>query len=237
MSSFAVPNPCPQPWATMSPTTAGRFCGQCQHEVVDFSAFSEAEVRAWLARPGAGSVCGMFRAGQFAPPVAAGAMPAAAPRWRRLLLTGLALLSLKPLLSSCQNARPNAATVSGATEQADELAAAPQGQVTIRGRVLDDSTSQAVAGAEIFIADTPYGATTDEQGNFSFTMQQQWGPVQQGSVRLRVAGSPFVFEPQVLSVAVSPAPAPLTVRLKSVPGRGQIMGKVVGHEPPQKPPL
>ncbi|SDY27596.1 peptidase associated/transthyretin-like domain-containing protein [Hymenobacter psychrophilus] len=236
MPAFSVPNPCPQPWATMTPTAAGRFCGQCQHEVVDFSALSEAEVHAWLARPGVGTVCGLFRAGQFAPPVPAGVV-AAGPRWRRWLLTGLALLSLKPLLTSCQNAQSSAAAANGATEQADELATAPQGQVTIRGRVLDDSTGLAVAGAEIFIADTPYGAVADEQGNFGFTMKQQWAPVQNGSVSLRVAGSPFVFEPQTLSVAVSPAPAPLTVRLKSVPGRGQIMGKVAGHEPPQKPPL
>lgn len=236
MPSFSVPSPCPQPWATMTPTAAGRFCGQCRHEVVDFSAFSEAEVHAWLAQPGAGSVCGMFRAGQFGPPVAADAVPAAAPRWRRWLLTGLALLSLKPLLTSCQSPQP-ATTATGPTEQADGLAAAPQGQVTIRGQVLDDSTSQAVAGAEIFIADTPYGAVTDEQGNFSFTMQQQWAPVQNGTVSLRVAGSPFVFVPQVVRVAVRPAPAPLVVRLKSQPGRGMIMGKVMGHEPPQKPPL
>ncbi|MBT2556534.1 carboxypeptidase-like regulatory domain-containing protein [Hymenobacter sp. ISL-91] len=216
----------------MTPTAAGRFCGQCQHEVVDFSAMSEAEVGAFLARPGAGTVCGLFRAGQFAPPAVV-----AAPRWRRWLLTGLALLSFKPLLSSCQNAPSNATAATGATEQADGLATAPQGQVTIRGRVLDDSTGLAVAGAEIFIADTPYGAVADEQGNFSFTMKQQWEAVQDGSVRLRVSGSPFVFVPQTISVAVSPAPAPLTVRLQSVPGRGQIMGKVAGHEPPQKPPL
>ncbi|NVO84911.1 peptidase associated/transthyretin-like domain-containing protein [Hymenobacter terrestris] len=237
MPGFSVPNPCPQPWATMTPTAAGRFCGQCQHQVVDFSALSEAEVHAWLAQPGVGTVCGLFRAGQFAPSVPAGAVATAAPRWRRWLLTGLALLSLKPLLSSCQNAQSNATAANGATEQADELATAPQGQVTIRGRVLDDSTGLAVAGAEIFIADTPYGAVADEQGNFSFTMKQQWEAVQNGLVSLRVSGSPFVFVPQTLSVAVSPAPAPLTVRLQSVPGRGQIMGKVAGHEPPQKPPL
>ncbi|OWP64353.1 hypothetical protein CDA63_04785 [Hymenobacter amundsenii] len=234
MSAFSVPAPCPQPWAAMTPTDAGRFCGSCQHEVVDFSAMSEAEVRTWLARPGAASVCGFFRAGQFAAPVAA----APAPRWRRWLLTGLALLSLKPLLTSCQTAQSGAdAATTGPTEQADELAAAPQSQVTIRGRVLDDSTGQAVAGAEVFIGDTPYGATTDEQGNFRFTMQQQWAPVQGGVVSLRVSGSPFVFKTQTLSVEVAPAPTPLTVRLKSVPGRGQIMGKVMAHEPPQKPPL
>lgn len=215
----------------MTPTAAGRHCGSCQHEVVDFSAMTEAEVAAWLARPAAGKVCGYFRTGQFAP-------PPAAPRWRRWLVATLALLGLKPLLAADEAAafsplRP----VPRATEQADTHAEAPKGQVTIRGRVLDDSTGLGVSGAEIFIGDTPYGAVTDEQGNFSFTMQQLWAPVQNNLVSLRVQASPFVFVRQTVSVKVSPAPAPLTVRLKSVPGRGQIMGRIVQHDPPQKPPL
>jgi hypothetical protein len=214
----------------MTPTADGRHCGSCQHEVVDFSRMTEAQVLAWLDRPRTGIVCGFFRAGQFAPP--------AMPRWRRWLVAVVALLGLKPLLAADEAAgfsplRP----VARATEQADAHATAPKGQVTIRGRVLDDSTGLGVSGAEIFIANTKYGAVTDERGNFSFTMLKSWAPVRKGRVQLRVQGSPFVFESQTVAVKVSPAPAPLTVRLKSIPGRGQIMGKIVRHEPPQKPPL
>lgn len=228
--AFSVPNPCPKSWAAMTPTADGRFCGSCQHEVVDFSRMSEGEVVAWLARPAAGSVCGFFRAGQFAP----AAPVATTPRWRRWLLASLALLSFKPLLSSCQTTAPAG---SAPTTQTDALASAPNGQVTVRGRVLDDSTGLGVSGAEIFIGDTPYGATADEQGNFSFVMPRQWAAVQNGTVQLRVQGSPFVFVAQQVPVAVSPASAPLTVRLKSVEGRGMIMGRIAPHEPPQKPPL
>jgi hypothetical protein len=233
--AFSVPSPCPKAWADMTPTTDGRHCGSCQHEVVDFSRMTEAEVTAWLARPAAGSVCGFFRAGQFAPPAAVLAPPA--PRWRRWVLTSLALLSFKPLVSSCQTTAQTTTTGPAPTSQTDALADAPTGQVTVRGRVLDDSTGLGVPGAEIFIGDTPYGATTDEQGNFSFVMLQKWAAVQNGSVQLRVQGSPFVFVAQQVPVAVSPAPAPLTVRLKSTEGRGQIMGRIAQHDPPQKPPL
>lgn len=214
----------------MTPTTDGRHCGSCQHEVVDFSRMSEAEVLAWLAQPTAGTICGYFRAGQFA-------APTPTPRWRRWLVAAVTLLGLEPVLTACQTTAPTSSTPTGATEQADTHADAPQGQVTIRGRVLDDSTGTGIAGAELFIGDTPYGAVTDEQGNFSFTMRNNWSAVQQNSIQLRVQGSPFVHKQQLVSVAVSPAPAPLTVRLESVPGRGQIMGKIVQHDPPQKPPL
>jgi len=214
----------------MTPTANGRHCSSCQHEVVDFSRMTEAQVKTWLARPVVGNLCGFFRVGQFAPP--------AVPRWRRWLVAAVALLGLRPLLAAdeaaaCSPLRP----VPRATEQADAHATAPKGQVTIRGRVLDDSTGLGVEGAEIFIADTKYGAVTDEKGNFSFTMLQRWAPVQKGRVQLRVQGSPFVFESQTVPVKVSPAPAPLTIRLKSIPGRGQIMGRIAPHEPPQKPPL
>lgn len=230
--AFSVPTPCPKSWAAMAPTADGRHCASCQHEVVDFSGMSKAEVTAWLARPSAGSVCGFFRAGQFAP------VATTQPRWRQWLLAAVALLGLKPLLAAQEAAAFSPRReVPRATEQADTHAEAPKGQVTVRGRVLDDSTGLGVPGAEIFIGDTPYGAVTDEQGNFSFTMQQLWAPVQNGLVSLRVQASPFVFEKQLVAVKVSPAPAPLTVRLKSVPGRGQIMGRIVQHEPPQKPPL
>ncbi|MBD2713591.1 carboxypeptidase-like regulatory domain-containing protein [Microvirga sp. STR05] len=234
--AFSVPNPCPKSWAAMTPTADGRHCGSCQHEVVDFSRMTEAEVTAWLARPAAGSVCGFFRAGQFAP-VAAPA-PAAQPRWRQWVLAAVALLGLKPLLAMEEAAALSPRRdVPRATEQADSHAEAPKGQVTVRGRVLDDSTGLGVQGAEIFIGDTPYGAVTDEQGNFSFTMKQLWAPVQNNLVSLRVQASPFVFVTQQVAVKVSPAPAPLVVRLKSIPGRGQIMGRIAQHEPPQKPPL
>jgi hypothetical protein len=215
----------------MAPTADGRFCGSCQHEVVDFSRMSEAEVVAWLARPNAGNVCGFFRAGQFA------AVPVMQPRWRRWLVTAVALLGLEPVLTACQSTAPQNLPAADATEQADTHATAPEGQVTIRGRVLDDSTGLAVAGAEIFIGDTKYGAVTDEQGNFSFTMPREWEAVQNGSVVLRVQGSPFVHKQQVVAIKTSPAPDPLTVRLQSMPGRGQIKGKIMRHDPPIKPPL
>lgn len=230
--AFSVPNPCPKAWDAMTPTADGRFCGSCQHEVVDFSRMTDAEVTAWLARPTSGKVCGFFGAGQFAPILAA-----PQPRWRRWLVTALALLGLEPVLTACQTTPPQTTPTAGATEQADATASALKGQVTVRGRVLDDSTGTGVQGAEIFIGETKYGAVTDEQGNFSFTIPQQWEAVQNGAVSLRVQGSPFVFKQQTVSVKVSPAPDALTVRLKSVEGRGQIMGRIVQHDPPQKPPL
>jgi CarboxypepD_reg-like domain len=229
--AFSVPTPCPKSWAAMTPTADGRFCGNCQHEVVDFSRMTEAEVYAWLAQPAVGSVCGFFRVGQFAPVVAP-----RPPRWRQWILAALAVLGLKPMELVEQAAAAPLPLPSGTTEQADSHVV-PKGTVTILGRVLDDSTGLGIAGAEIFIGDTKYGAVTDAQGKFSFIMPQHWKPVQQGKVMLRVQGAPFEFESQTLAVAVSPSPQTLTITLKSLKDRGRIMGKIKMHEPPRKPPL
>lgn len=192
---------------------------------------SESEVLAWLAQPGVGKVCGFFSAGQFdaAKPLSI-TTPPIAPRWRRWLLTSLALLSLKPLLTACQTATSATAssTITGQTSTS-------QGQVTIRGRVLDGSTGQGVAGAEIFIGDTPYGAVADAQGNFSFTMSQQWAPVQHDSIALRIQGRPFAFLSQTINVQVLPVPSPLVIHLQRQ-SEG-IVGKTKLHEPPKQPPV
>ncbi|HEX8504820.1 MAG TPA: carboxypeptidase-like regulatory domain-containing protein, partial [Hymenobacter sp.] len=115
---------------------------------------------------------------------------------------------------------------------------APKSSVTLQGRVLDDSTGLAVAGAWIFVDGTKYGAVTDENGRFSLVLPASWKSVQKGKVSLKVQASPFEFQPRIVSVAVKAnrQPAPLVVRLLSVPGRGQIMGKIRQAEPPVAPP-
>ena len=227
--TFSVPAPCPASWAHMTPTLNGRFCGSCQHEVVDFSRMTEAEVTAWLTRPTTGGVCGFFRAGQFTP---AAARP---PRWRRWLLAVAAVLSLKPLLMTTDAAATPLTGGARPTEQADGPAS--RNTVTIRGRVLDDATGEGVAGAAIFIGDTKYGTVTDAQGDFSFTMRQKWAPVHEGKVQLQVNGPPFEFKSLTVVVTLSPAPSPLIITLKSMDGRGHIMGKIRSIDPPKKPPL
>ncbi|MBG8554458.1 carboxypeptidase-like regulatory domain-containing protein [Hymenobacter guriensis] len=230
MPTITIPKPCAQPWAAMTPTAAGQFCGSCQHEVVDFSRMTEAEVVAWLAQSRTASVCGSFRAHQFK------TMPAAAPRWRRWLVAAVALLGFKPLLTGCQTVAPHAQTELG-TEQIDASAQVPDNQIIIRGRVVEDSTNQGVAGARVLIGDTEYGAMTDEQGNFSFIMLREWAPVQDGRVSLRVRGYEFTYLPQNPIVNIQGTVTPFTVRLGRIPEGDRIKGKLVRSELPRKPPL
>ncbi|MCR5888003.1 carboxypeptidase-like regulatory domain-containing protein [Hymenobacter sp. J193] len=214
----------------MTPTAAGRFCGSCQHEVVDFSRMTEAEVVAWLAQSQTTNVCGSFRAHQFKP------VATSPPRWRRWLVAAVAVLGFKPLLTGCQTAAPHAQTELG-TEQIDASAQVPDNQIIIRGRVVEGSTNQGVAGARVLIGDTEYGAMTDEQGNFSFIMLREWAPVQDGRVQLRIRGSELTYLPQDTLLNTRDAVNSLAIRLARIPDGERVKGLLMRPESPQKPPL
>ena len=233
--SFSIPTHCAQPWDAMMPTAIGRHCAVCATEVVDFSRMSEVEILAFLAQPRSKSVCGFAHAAQLQP----AAPTSLAARWSRWVLAGLAFLGLRT--ESTQAATPPMPVVS--LELADEArylinSAPAQKSVVLQGRVLDDSTGLGVPGAWIFVDNTKYGAVTDDEGRFSLTLPASWKSLQKGKVSLRVQASPFEFKPRTVAVTVRPRrqPAPLTVRLLSVPGRGQIMGRIKQADPPVAPP-
>ncbi|OUJ73535.1 hypothetical protein BXP70_14160 [Hymenobacter crusticola] len=220
----------------MTPTTIGRHCAVCATEVVDFSRMSEAEILAFLAQPRSKSVCGNAHAAQLQP---AATVVSPIKRWSRWVLAGLAFLGLRA--TETQAAVPPVPVVSLALADAPKhlVNSAPtQKSVVLQGRVLDDSTGLGVPGAWIFIDNTKYGAVTDDEGRFSLTLPASWKSLKKGKVSLRVQASPFEFKPRTVVVTV-PArrqPAALAVRLLSVPGRGQIMGRIKQAEPPVAPP-
>jgi len=220
----------------MTPTTIGRHCAVCATEVVDFSRMSEAEILAFLAQPRPKPVCGYAHVAQLQPAVAT-----ASPlkRWSRWVLAGLALFGLRP--TSTQAAAPPIPITHLEIADAPRYLTsdfAAQQPVVLQGRVLDDSTGLGVPGAWIFVDNTKYGAVTDDEGCFSLTLPASWKSLQKGKVSLRVQASPFEFKPRTMVVAVKPRrkPAPLAIRLLSVPGRGQIMGRIKQSDPPIAPP-
>ena len=226
--SLSIPQPCAQPWAAMRATADGRYCGACQTEVVDFTRLSEAQILAYLARRGGRPVCVLANASQV--------VPAAATRWRQWLLAGLALLGWQPV-TSCATKPPQ--QLPAQATAANNPAAAQAQQIIIRGQVLDGASATVVPQVNIFINDTQFGTVTDEQGRFELVMTPGWAPIANDEIVLKFVGNPFNFQQQILKLntRATPQPAPLVVRLASVPNRGQIMGKLRMPEVPVTPPL
>jgi hypothetical protein len=218
-----IPQPCSANWDHMAPTAAGRHCRSCQTEVVDFTRMSEAEVLAFLAARRGQPVCAFM---------AAPAVPAAPHSFgraqgpRRWLLAAMALFSGQPVAAVRLPSRLPA------WDMVQQNPA--QAIITIRGVVLDDSLNVAVAGAPVYIDNTPYGVVTDERGEFSVSLPANWEPVKTGRVTLRIGRQPFALleKTVVVSVKADSAPAPLVIRQQSVPQRGFRKGKVNLEGPP-----
>ena len=229
--SFSIPQPCPQPWAAMTPTADGRHCAACATEVVDFTHLSNAQILDYLARHQGQRVCALAHATQLAPP------PPPA-RWRQWLLAALAVLGLAPATSASADAAAAAPPVLPPLADTGGRPPAPGQQVTVRGQVLDDQGKGAVAGARVMIKGTDYGTLTDDNGHYELLMAATFEPLKKGTLTLEFSGSPFVFErqTQVLKVAHKPKPLTLNVTLKSVEGRGRIMGRMVMPKAPVAPP-
>ena len=105
--------------------------------------------------------------------------------------------------------------------------------------MLDGTSATVVPRVNIFINDTQFGTVTDEQGRFELVMTLGWAPIANDEIVLKFVGNPFNFQQQILKLntRATSQPAPLVVRLASVPNRGQIMGKLRMLEAPVKPPL
>lgn len=225
--NLSIPQPCPRSWAAMTPTADGRHCAACSTEVVDFTRLSDAEIRAYLAARPAQRVCARLAAPAGAP---AYYPKSSAPR--RWLLAALALLGWQaPPAQAGPPALPP-------LEDTGAKPPKPGGQVIVRGAVIDDQSGEPVAGARVLIKGTNYGTVTDAQGRFELVMAASWKPLKAGIVPLHIEGSPFDFQPYdiKLNYRKHPKPFSLTVRLLSIPDRGQIMGRLMVPAPPLKPP-
>ncbi len=61
-----IPNPCHENWFKMTPNEQGRFCGNCQKTVVDFTNFSPEDIQHYFTKHYGQKVCGHFKNEQLA---------------------------------------------------------------------------------------------------------------------------------------------------------------------------
>lgn len=59
-----ISTPCQESWNQMSEKASGRFCGSCQHEVIDFSVMTDQQIISYLATANT-KTCGRFADNQL----------------------------------------------------------------------------------------------------------------------------------------------------------------------------
>jgi hypothetical protein len=213
---ISIPKPCAESWDAMTPTAAGRQCGRCQTEVVDFTRMSQAEILAFMAGRKGQRVCAFMAA----PTV----VPLHPKRWigpRQWLLALAAFLSGQHVSAVALPPKPLLIEHSLVGQNPS------QAIITIRGVVMDDSLNMPKAGANVYFGDTQYGTIANERGEFFFSFPADWAPAISGMMKVRVGGVPFALLGKTVQVSVKEtlAPLPLTIRLLSIPERGFRKGK------------
>ena len=64
----SIAKPCTENWSKMTPSEKGRFCGQCNKEVIDFTKMTSDQVVDSLTNKSGQKICGLFRNEQLGKP-------------------------------------------------------------------------------------------------------------------------------------------------------------------------
>ncbi|MDB5235429.1 MAG: hypothetical protein JWR44_2422 [Hymenobacter sp.] len=235
--SLAIPQPCHESWAVMTPASSGRHCAACKQTVIDFTLKTDAEILAYLATAAGAGTCGRFAAGQLERPLqrAAPAAPTVA-RWRAWLAAVVAVWGLREGASIGvraqvpveQRARYWGGPVPVAETASEGLADIPEhpvfgrvSMVTLRGVVLDSATREGLPGATVLVKGTIAGVSSDVSGHFSLELPlEQW---QKAGHTLAFSSVGYVAE--VLPLPVSGAAIP-ALEMVMRPDN-QMLGEVV----------
>ncbi|PJJ58862.1 hypothetical protein [Hymenobacter chitinivorans] len=142
---FAIPEPCHQDWAQMTPTERGRFCQACRKEVLDFSATDPTTILSILRHAPEGSVCGRIPTQVLAQSRQQAETAARRPHWpglsgvrRWLAAVSVPLLAVTTPLLAHPVAVPHA-VAPGASSR----------PTTLQLRVYDPATGQGVGFATV----------------------------------------------------------------------------------------
>lgn len=167
--TLAIPTPCHEKWSQFTPTPQGGYCGSCKKEVIDFTTWSEDQIKQYfLARPTA--TCGRFAPHQLT--TYKGSRPPAKlqPRWAAALACLLVLLS-RP--AEAQPPRTRAAQ-----EQVDKTRPAPAerddtvARLSITGVITSGPDGELLPGVNVVRKGTTQGTVTDADGKFDLVIDQ-----------------------------------------------------------------
>jgi hypothetical protein len=161
---ISIPTPCPQKWSSFTKTKQGGFCASCQKEVIDFTTWSDDQVKAYF-KSGSGKTCGRFRADQLKM-YSYDSGSHLRLRWVSFSLAGLLLFFTSKQLSAQSN--PKQTTEQYLPEEdVQKTHGAIPSNVTILGLVESPQDREVMPGVNVILKGTTIGTTTDAEGKFS----------------------------------------------------------------------
>lgn len=145
-----IPKPCSENWEAMLPAERGRYCLNCQKTVVDFTQKTDAEILAYLSNQG--YTCGRFTSSQV---LAAHELPKSfLQQWKTTFATAALFIGTKLAVITPAFAQKSAITTLSASQAIPENKTPifePDGNLHLRGTVLDPLDEKPIAGVMVFI--------------------------------------------------------------------------------------
>ena len=221
--SLAIPQPCNESWAAMTPQAAGRYCAACQQTVVDFTRHTDAEILAHLARAAGARTCGRFAAGQLERPLQRAA-PAAPTRWRAWLAAAAAVWALRETNGAAARAqtpaeqRPTPAATPAEylrTQRRPDTEAAAE-TWTLRGTVRELPGHEGVPGATVLLKGTVIGTSADAEGRFELVVPAALAAA--GPVTVRVSSIGYETQDKVVTAGNANLAVDLVMRAQMLGG-------------------
>jgi hypothetical protein len=172
---ITVPEPCTQNWDEMQPSEQGRFCLHCVKEVIDFTSFTNDEIKTWFSSSYE-KVCGRFEQQQLIDfNGSSTSRKWRTASWKLMLTSCLALFASSKAFSSV--------SVKSFSQEQTIKKIADEKQVIskdslfiITGKVTDKEDGLAIPGASIKIVSKPgIGASTGVDGKFKLNVNTKLG--------------------------------------------------------------
>lgn len=158
-----IADPCNEDWNKMTPCEQGRYCAQCQKQVIDFTTWSDAALFNFFAtRPQ--NVCGRMLVSQTQRAIHIPPQPHSR-LYRMVVAMGLAALAAQPVNAQSKPPLKNDTVLTATTLQEKEK---PLTTGELRGKVLDDKKEPLLAATiQVFQRGKLMGRTvTDFDGEY-----------------------------------------------------------------------
>ncbi|WP_316827681.1 carboxypeptidase-like regulatory domain-containing protein [Pedobacter miscanthi] len=171
-----ISNPCHEEWEEMQTYVNGKFCDSCQKSVIDFTSFTDTELKRWF-KENQGESCGRFKPEQLDRLIHVKSDFAISRFKPSLIAASLFAFLSFPKLGKGEVIKPSTIQTTKTITNFDKKnqdEALSDSLRFIKGKVTDKGRS-ALPGVTIRILGEKYGFSTDANGEFSltYTVQKQ----------------------------------------------------------------
>jgi len=170
-----ISNPCHEEWAGMRADSNGKFCSSCQKSVIDFTSFTDTELKRWFNQNQGGS-CGRFKPEQLDRLISVKENYTLSRFKPKLIAASLLAFLSFPKLGNANisSSYPTFQTDYKKSLKDDVLKEnAEDDFVTIRGKVIDKEDKLPLIAVSIRIKNSKIETATDRNGDFELRLNRK----------------------------------------------------------------